>query len=110
MAKYHGNIGFAETQEVRPGVWEEIVVERPYYGDILRNTRKLSAQDKVNSDISVSNTFSIVADAYATLNFFAIRYICWMGSRWTVDTVEVNRPRLSLTVSGVYNGPVPEET
>lgn len=108
MAKYYGNIGFADTQETKPGVWEDVIVERPYYGDIIRNTRKLNSVDKVLSDISINNTFSIVADAYAFHNFFAMRYICWMGSRWIIESVEVDRPRLSITVSGVYNGPIPE--
>ena len=104
MAKFYGKIGYAEeTVEVRPGVWKDIPVERSYYGDVIRNSRKLESDQKVNADISVGNSISIVADAYANENFFAIRYASWMGSNWKVTSVEVQPPRLILTLGGVYN-------
>ena len=37
-------------------------------------------------------------------HFFAIRYVKWAGTRWKVDDVEVKRPRLKLTLGGVWNG------
>lgn len=106
MAKFYGAIGYAEEAvETAPGVWEEQIVELKYYGDILRNTRHLQDGTSVNDDISVSNSISVVADAYANEHFFAIRYIQWAGAYWTVTDVEVQRPRLLLRLGGVYNGP-----
>lgn len=67
--------------------------------------RRLESDQKVNFDLAVSNSISVVADAYANENFHAIRYIRWMGSLWIVTTVEVQRPRLLLELGGVYNGP-----
>jgi hypothetical protein len=61
--------------------------------------------DKVNNDISVGNSISIVADAYANTHFFAMRYIKWAGTLWTISDVEVQSPRLILQLGGVYNGP-----
>ena len=110
MAKFYGMIGFAIPTETRPGVWEDVIEERPYYGDIIRNTRRVENGESVNDDIVLSNTFSIVADAYAYLNFFAMRYIEFMNSKWKINTVEVNRPRLVIYTGGVYNGPTPETT
>lgn len=104
MAKYYGEIGYSETKEVRPGVWEEHITERKHYGDILRNFRRQNQGDKVIPDLSVSNAISIVADAYASTHFFAIRYIKWAGAYWLVSNVEVVSPRLILTLGGVYNG------
>lgn len=104
MAKFHGAIGYGESVETRPGVWEDVVVERQYYGDVLRNTRKLTEGEYLNQDLRVNNSISIVADAYAYEHFFAIRYIRWMGALWTVTDVEVQRPRLILRMGGVYNG------
>lgn len=105
MAKYSGKIGFVfDSTEVRPGIWDTSVIERQYYGDIIRNSRRLESDDKVNGDINVSNKFSIVADAYAYENFFAMRYINWMGVNWKITDVEVQRPRLILSIGGVYNG------
>lgn len=106
MAKYFGKVGYGPTPvETAPGVWNETIVEREYAGDILRNTRKLQAGESVNDDLSVNNSISIVADPYANENFFAIRYVQWMGALWTVTEVEVQRPRLLLRLGGVYNGP-----
>lgn len=106
MAKFYGAIGYAEEAvETTPGVWKESIVEFQYFGDVIRNTRKLTDGTSVNNDISVNNSISIVADAYANEHFFAIRYIQWAGTLWTVTDVEVQAPRLLLRLGGVYNGP-----
>ena len=110
MPKFYGKIGYAETTETGPGVWTESIIEKDYYGDILRNTRTLVEGDKLNNGISVNNSFSIVADAYANQHFFAIRYIEWAGARWTVKSVEVKSPRLLLQVGELYNGETPSAT
>ena len=108
MAKFYGVVGYAEASvETKPGVYVDQVTERKYFGDILRNARNLEETGKVNKDISVSNSISIVADAYAIDHFFAIRYVEWAGALWTVDNVEVQSPRLLLRLGGVYNGPRP---
>lgn len=105
MAKYYGVIGFGETAEVTPGEWVDQIVERPYFGDVIKNMRRLGGGDKVNPDLLVSNQISVVADAYANSTFHAIRYIEWMGNLWKVTDVEVERPRLILSLGGVYDGP-----
>ena len=104
MAKWYGVIGYAETVEIEPGLWEEKIVERPYYGDITRNTRKLQSSGSVNDNVNISNLLSIVTDPYANLNFYAMRYVEFMGSKWKVTDVEVQSPRLILTLGGLYNG------
>jgi len=105
MAKFHGRVGFGETDEVNPGVFSDMVVEHLYYGDIIRNTRGLRQGENLNLDLTVSNSISIVADAYAREHFFAIRYVEWAGKFWTVSEVEVQAPRLILQLGEVYNGP-----
>jgi hypothetical protein len=106
MGKFYGEIGYAETKETSPGVWVETgVVKRQYYGDIIRNTRRIETSNGANDDINVDNLISVMADAYAYQNFSTIRYVKWMGVAWKVPKVEVQRPRLILTIGGVYNGP-----
>ncbi len=108
MAKFYGAVGYnLGTVETKPGVYEEVIEEHNYFGDVIRNTRQLADNGEVNSDISVSNSISILADAYANNHFFAIRYVKWAGALWTVDDVEVQAPRLLLRLGGVYNGPTP---
>lgn len=103
MAKYFGSIGYAETVETSPGIVKEEIVARDYYGDILRNDRRLEDNGKVNSDINITNRISIVSDPYAVENFWKIRYVTFMGNKWKVKTVDVEFPRLILTLGGLYN-------
>lgn len=105
MAKFYGKVGYAEISETSPGVNTEHLTERSYYGDVIRNVRKLEPGESVNDNVDVNNSLSIVADPYAYQHFFAIRYVQWMGVYWKVSNVEVQYPRLLLTVGGVYNGP-----
>ena len=107
MAKFYGAVGYGETVEIRPGVTDIAITERKYYGDVIRNTRKMSESDQVIGDITTNNSISIVADPYALNHFFAMKYVEWAGARWTVADVEVQSPRLILRLGGVYNGPLP---
>jgi hypothetical protein len=104
MAKYHGKIGYAQTAETAPGVHEDVITERAYYGDIVQNRRLIRNGDEVNPIVSLGNSISIVADAYAQEHYFAIRYAEWAGVRWTVQDVEVQTPRLLLRLGEEYNG------
>jgi hypothetical protein len=107
VTKFSGEIGYGHSVETAPGVWEDTIIEYSYFGDVLRNTRKLSEGEFLNPNLTVNNSISIVADAYAREHFFAIRYIKWAGALWTVSDVEVQSPRLLLRLGGVYNGPRP---
>jgi hypothetical protein len=111
MAKFAGKVGYGESVEKPPlsGKYVDEITEFPYFGDVIRNSRRLEDGEDLNRDISVSgNSISIVADEYASKHFFAIRYVEWAGSLWTVTSVEVRRPRLILNLGSVYNGPTPE--
>lgn len=107
MNRFFGKVGYGETVETSPGVHEDIITEHEYYGDVVRNSLKFREGESVNNDLSVSNSISIVADAYANEHIFAIRYVEWKGALWTVSEVEVQRPRLLLRLGGVYNGDTP---
>lgn len=103
MAKFYGSIGYAETIETVPGVWEESLTERQYSGDVLKLSRRWQAGENLNDDLAINNLISIVADPFAYQNFHKMRYIEWMGAFWKITNVEVQRPRLILTIGGVYN-------
>ena len=105
MAKFFGPIGYAVTTEVRPGVWRNQIEEREYAGDVIRNTSRWSASsDSTNDDLTVNNQISIIADPYALNHFHTMKYIGWMGTNWKISSVEVQYPRLILSIGGVYNG------
>ena len=103
MPKFYGKIGFEESVETVPGVWEETITERNYYGEVVRNTRKLVASNHLNDDISINNEISIIADPYAKDYFHSMRYVEFLGTTWEVTSVEVQYPRLILSLGGKYN-------
>lgn len=106
MARFFGEIGYGESTETVGGVWKDVITEKSYYGDVIRNTKDVQEGQSVNKDISVGNSISIVADEYAGEHFLAIRYIRWLGVLWTVQHVDVQHPRLVLRLGAKYNGPV----
>jgi hypothetical protein len=113
MAKFYGKIGFSTgLSETAPGVWEDVISEREYSGDvlrILRNTHR-NQNDKLNNEISISNSISILGDAYANQNLTSMRYVWWMGVKWDVADISVQYPRLIITLGGyggAYHGPTP---
>jgi hypothetical protein len=107
MARFFGEVGYGASVEDPPasGVWVDTITEYAYQGDVIRNSRQLENSDKVNNDVVVANSISIVADELANENFFNIKYIRWAGVLWTVTSVEVRSPRLVLSLGSVYNGP-----
>lgn len=104
MSKWCGKIGFTDTVEYEPGCWDSQIVERTYYGDIISNRWKRQNTGTINDDINLSNQISIVADPYAMNHCSTIAYAEFMGNEWKVSDVEIQYPRLILTIGGVYNG------
>lgn len=104
MAKFYGEIGYGIPMELRPGVWDEMIEERSYFGDVIENSFRNTQGDGVVDDINVNNKISIVADTFAYQHFHTIRYVIWLGVKWKVSNVVVQSPRLTLSIGGVYNG------
>lgn len=104
--RFFGAVGYATPAvETAPDVYVEGIVEYQYFGDVVTNSRQLEVGDKVNNDLSINNSISILADEYAFLHFYAIRYVEWAGVLWTVTEVTAQSPRLLLRLGGVYHGP-----
>lgn len=104
MAKWNGKIGYVENVETEPGVWEPVVTEKPYSGDMLVNMSQWVNSNDVNDDLKLANKISVIADPFAYQNFQSIKYVEFMGTLWKVTTTEVNYPRIILSIGGVYNG------
>ena len=110
MAKFYGAVGYVYNygSESSPDVIIEKPIERFYKGDLVKNNRRLDASTELNDDVKVNNQISIIADPYAFSHIFDMRYVKWMGTAWKVTNVDVQRPRLILTLGGVYNGEIEE--
>lgn len=110
MERFYGKVGYVNTVEkivngVHTGVWSDpSPIEINYYGDVLDTSTRWVNGEGLNDDLSVNNKISIIADGYAYQNFSKIKYIEWMGVKWKVTNISVQRPRLILSLGGEYNG------
>ena len=106
MAKYYGKIGYSQTVETAEGVYEEQIVERSYYGDVVNYYVKPSeSSEGLNSNVRVSNKISIVSDSFAMKHVGYMKYLVWKGIRWKIQTAEIAFPRILLTLGDLYNEP-----
>lgn len=110
MTRFYGYVGYSLQTETSPGVWEDVCVERPYYGSVVRDTAKWREGGSIHKDLTVANIISIIADPYAMNHIHTIRYVEWEGVFWSVSEVQVKRPRLQLRLGEVYNGPKPDRS
>lgn len=110
--RYSGTVGFGIPHEGTSdgeGNWELEIVEKPYFGDVLQATQRWDAnQDSVIDKLRLTNRISIVADGFAVNHMSTARYITYEGTRWSISSIELKRPRLIISLGGVYNGPTPE--
>lgn len=104
MPKCSGVIGYTLAVETQPGVWTEDVTEKKYYGDIVRDNRKIVDQGVINNGITISNNISIVSNKFMLENMAFMTYITFMGSKWRINSVDIKPPRIIITIGGLYNG------
>lgn len=104
MSKWFGKIGYAITGETEPGVWEDTIVTRDYYGDLISDKYRRQSSGNVNDDINLTSVISIIADPFAYENCSHMAYAEIMGARWKITDIDIQPPRLNLTIGGVYNG------
>lgn len=104
MAKFCGEVGYGVENETSPGVYELDLDERRYYGDVLRNAHRWEQGEVLNDDLKITNRISIVADAYAYEHADAIRYVTWLGTKWKVSELDIQPPRIILSIGGVWHG------
>ena len=101
--RYYGKVGYFDTIEVKPGLFENQMIYKTYKGDVVRNYKRNQDGSKVNTDISVNNSISIVADPYAQEHFFNIKCAEWQGALWSVSSVDIQHPRIILELGGLFN-------
>lgn len=110
MNKWYGKIGFVKAikQPGRGGVYREEAIEKSYYGDVLKNYVRLDSGQSINTNPTISNSISVVADSFALSNVHIMRYIEFCGALWEIKSIDVQTPRLILTIGGVWNGETAE--
>lgn len=103
MARYYGKLGFAHQTKVK-GVVKDVIEEKTYKGLITRDYRSNIGAQAINDTITLSNIVSLVVDPYLEQNLTNLRYATFIGSKWKVNSIDINYPRVSLTLGSVYHG------
>ena len=103
--KYYGKVGFwFDDVEVRPGVYKPELVEKSYTGDVIRHNQRWNSTSNQNDNVNLSNRISILGDLYLNENLSSIKFVTYMGTKWKVNSIEVQYPRVIVELGGVYNG------
>lgn len=104
MARFAGLVGYVTQEEKVPDVWSPTENPRVMKGDIIRQSSSVQNDNKVNSDISLGHRISLIGDAYAFDNYYNIKWVNIDGYKWEVISVEIQRPRIIVSLGGKYNG------
>lgn len=102
--KFYGKVGYVIQTEKAPGVWVEEPHEVTYFGDVLDNKSNWSQGQTVNGELTLGKQISIIADPFSFENFQWIKYVEFMGAKWSVVSADPQRPRIILSLGGLYNG------
>ena len=101
--KFHGNVGFIQTTNEGHSVHKANLVEKPYFGDVLKYHKQYDAGQQEHDEITINNQISIVANAFAYQNIGFMRYVVWNGQKWKITSADLDYPRIVLTIGGLYN-------
>lgn len=104
MAKFAGLVGYVTQEETVPGVWSPVDNPRMMKGDVIRQVSNYQDDGKVNGNITLNHRVSLIGDAYAFGNYYNIKWIELDGYKWEISSVEISRPRIIVSLGGLWNG------
>ena len=102
MSRFSGKLGFVMTQETEEGVWLENITELPAKGTIRSLYVRNDNASSVNTNLRLTNEISVLMDSKIQTYLETLRYVVFKGSKWEVQSVGVNYPRLTINLGGLY--------
>ena len=102
MSRFSGKLGFVMTRETEEGVWLDDVVELPVKGTIRSLYARNDNSSSVNTNLRLTNEISVLMDTKIKIYLETLKYVVWKGSKWEVQSVGVNYPRLTINLGGLY--------
>ena len=102
MSRFSGKLGFVMTQETEEGVWLENFVELSAKGTIRSLYVRNDNNTTVNTNLRLTNEISILLDSKIQTYLETLKYVVYKGSKWEVQSIGVNYPRLTINLGGLY--------
>lgn len=102
MSRFSGKLGFVMTRETEEGVWLEDVVELTAKGTIRSLYVRNDNSSSVNANLSLGNEISVLMDSKLRTYLESLKYVVWKGSKWEVQSIGVNYPRMTIHLGGLY--------
>lgn len=103
MTRFFGKVGVETAGAYVDGVWTVDIEERDFFGDVPDETSSSEPSEKVNADYRLQNRIDIHADV-SSAHITKIKYVSVYGENWEVISARVRRPRIELSLGGIYNG------
>ena len=104
MSRFWGiiglNRGFVETA---PGVHTSNVEELEVSGE-MRNLGARTPNANLREGVAARHVLSVITPDDGEIDFTEAVYIIWQGRKWATTAIEYKRPRVELTLGGLYNG------
>lgn len=105
--KFSGKLGYSEPTETAPGVFKDVITERPYIGDVVQRTEAFSVANSVLPQYRTTTSVSVLSDGVLKEKYNDLRYVEYGGVKWSVASVVTVWPRLIIYIGEKYNGPTP---
>ena len=102
MSRFSGKLGFVTTRETKEGVWLENVVELTAKGTIRSLYVRNDNSSSTNTNLRLTNEISILMDTKIKTYLETLKYVVWKGSKWEVQSIGVNYPRMTINLGGLY--------
>lgn len=104
MTKFRGIIGIDRgPREISPGVYKQYIEEVTVTGE-MRNDKLGWSPHNLGDTVRAQHLLSIITPEESSIDFNSTVYIEWQGRKWSVQALQYKRPRVELTLGGLYNG------
>ncbi len=104
MSKFSGTIGIKRDDiETAPGIFESTIEEVEVVGEIRNQVARWQGHEQ-RETVSARHVLSIVTPEDSIIDFTEVVYIIWQGRKWSAVAIQYKRPRVELTLGGLYNG------
>ena len=107
--KFYGNIGFAVTKDMGDDIWKEVITDKKYAGDVLRLQRNRDSGEHINDGLRINTQISVLMDPWFQDHLSGLRYVDYLGTKWIAESIDIQSPRINITLGGIYHGYEPEE-